>query len=92
MKHLYTGLLLVCLLVIQDTAVAFFFRTKPLTPNRHWLKFKYEGGEVEVKLNLKNLRVLAERNAARAQEVFDSIELLPFATRLPHVFCCKGWY
>ena len=78
MRHLHTGLLLICLLMAQDSVSA-SFRAKPLPPNQHLLKFEFESGKVAVQLNLKHLQKLAERDADLAAEVFNNIELLPFA-------------
>lgn len=78
MRHLHTGLLLICLLVTQNSVLASFI-TKPLLPNQHLLKFEFESGKVAVQLNLKHLQKLAERGADLATEVFNNIELLPFA-------------
>ena len=48
MQLLHTGLLLVCLLVWQSTALA----ASPFKPpNRHWLKFNLPSGKVAIKLN-----------------------------------------
>ena len=77
MKRLHLSLALVGLLVGQSSASAFLFKPSSLPPNRHWLTFKRDGREVGVKLNLKRLRVLGEKDAERAQELMHTINLLP---------------
>ena len=77
MKSLHVALLLFCLLGEQGSTLAFFKATHQLPPNRHWLRFEFNGGETRIKLHLGHLRDLARMNWEHADQILGEINLLP---------------